>query len=86
MKKKIKHHPKPKGFVMPKEVPLEEVFLGNIEVRDNSTAPKGANLNSKPCECGSDGTFLCYPKDGECECGMFKHHVHCVCGSISQVG
>jgi hypothetical protein len=28
-----------------------------------------------------------YPMDGECECGMWKHHVHCAtCGGVSQVG
>lgn len=27
-----------------------------------------------------------YPGDGECECGMVKHHVHCSCGGIVQVG
>jgi len=31
--------------------------------------------------------FLCYPEDGECPCGVYKHHVHCAnCGGVSQVG
>ena len=39
------------------------------------------------CECGPNGTFGCYPGDGECSCGMHKHHVHCgVCGKVSQIG
>ena len=37
------------------------------------------------CNCGHE-EFLCYPGDGECECGVYKHHVHCKCGRISQVG
>ena len=39
------------------------------------------------CKCGPKQKFLCYPSDGECTCGTFKHHVHCAnCGGISQIG
>lgn len=39
------------------------------------------------CECGVNETFGSYPEDGECSCGVHKHHVHCgTCGRISQVG
>jgi hypothetical protein len=39
------------------------------------------------CHCGEKSTFGSYPEDGECSCGMHKHHVHCgTCGKISQVG
>jgi hypothetical protein len=38
------------------------------------------------CMCGNAAEFLCYPEDGECSCGVNKHHVHCKCGRISQVG
>jgi hypothetical protein len=38
------------------------------------------------CEC-ENSTFGSYPADGECSCGMHKHHVHCgTCGKISQIG
>jgi hypothetical protein len=38
------------------------------------------------CKC-EEPTFGSYPEDGECECGMNKHHVHCgICGKISQIG
>jgi hypothetical protein len=37
------------------------------------------------CECGNPD-FLCYPEDDGCSCGMAKHHVHCKCGGILQVG
>jgi hypothetical protein len=30
--------------------------------------------------------FRCYPGDGECKCGVHKHHVHGTCGRILQVG
>jgi len=30
--------------------------------------------------------FHSYPQDGECSCGIFKHHVHCHHGYIIQVG
>jgi hypothetical protein len=42
-------------------------------------------LSPQWCECDFD-EFLCYPEDGECDCGVHKHHVHCTCGKISQVG
>ena len=39
------------------------------------------------CRCGDKETFGTYPEDGECDCGMHKHHVHCgTCGKISQIG
>ena len=38
------------------------------------------------CQC-DEPTFGHYPQDGECNCGMYKHHVHCgTCGRISQIG
>jgi hypothetical protein len=43
-------------------------------------------LVAKWCDCGSDTGFRCYPGDGECECGMHKHHVHGTCGHVTQVG
>ena len=43
-------------------------------------------LSTDWCDCGYE-TFGSYPQDGECSCGMHKHHVHCgTCGKISQVG
>jgi hypothetical protein len=30
--------------------------------------------------------FGSYPEDGACPCGAIKHHVHCTCGGIVQVG
>jgi hypothetical protein len=38
------------------------------------------------CSC-ENPTFGSYPGDGECGCGMHKHHVHCGnCNKISQIG
>ena len=37
------------------------------------------------CKCGNE-IFESYPMDGECDCGMYLHHVHCRCGGVSQVG
>jgi len=38
--------------------------------------------------CGCDNpTFGSYPTDGQCDCGVHKHHVHCgTCEKISQIG
>ena len=30
--------------------------------------------------------FYSYPQDGECSCGVHKHHVHCIHGGIIQIG
>lgn len=38
------------------------------------------------CRCDHDTGFLCYPGDGECLCGVHKHHVHGRCGHVVQVG
>jgi hypothetical protein len=38
------------------------------------------------CEGGHDNSFHSYPGDGECPCGFHKHHVHGVCGHVTQVG
>jgi hypothetical protein len=50
-----------------------------------AAAPKRP-LVAKWCDCGVDTGFRCYPGDGECECGMHKHHVHGTCGHVTQVG
>ena len=44
-----------------------------------------SHLNTDWCDCKKE-KFSSYPQDGECSCGMYKHHVHCVCGSIMQIG
>jgi len=50
--------------------------------------PKKAvfRLHDAWCTCEMD-KFHSYPEDGQCACGVYKHHVHCAkCGGISQVG
>ena len=48
--------------------------------------PMRPYLKAECCQCEED-EFLCYPENGACTCGVFKHHVHCKkCGGISQVG
>ncbi len=34
----------------------------------------------------NDCEFESYPDDGECNCGIYKHHVHCQHGKIVQIG
>ena len=46
---------------------------------------QGAKLKAVWCECGNE-EFHSYPEDGECACGMIKHHVHCTCGGVTQTG
>lgn len=38
--------------------------------------------NEDPNEC----KMYCYPDDGECACGVHKHHVHCNHGYVIQIG
>ena len=52
--------------------------------KDAGMAPA---LSAEWCSCGELEEFGCYPEDGECSCGTYKHHVHCGrCGKISQIG
>lgn len=58
-----------------------------IVVADQDNNDTGYDVTLEPywCECEAS-EFLCYPEDGDCECSLYKHHVHCTCGNISQVG
>ena len=61
-----------------------------LTVHDTATRAEitryGRYLIPEWCEC-ERSEFLCYPGDGECSCGILKHHVHCKnCGGVSQVG
>ena len=48
---------------------------------------KNFKLKSDWCEFSDDTCdFYSYPQDGECSCGVYKHHVHCIHGGIIQVG
>ncbi len=63
--------------------------MPKVQVKDTSTRKQmrkhSGKLTSNWCECGQD-EFLCYPQDGACPCGIQKHHVHCTCGGVSQIG
>lgn len=62
-----------------------KVTLHIAETTDDVTQ-YGPYLKSTWCKC-EESEFLCYPEDGACDCGCYKHHVHCKkCGCISQVG
>jgi hypothetical protein len=50
---------------------------------------RGGKLVAEWCDSGQqphDASFHSYPQDDECSCGVRKHHVHGVCGHITQVG
>lgn len=68
-----------------REITVDEALGGPINVREQDTAPEGVKVTQEWCECDQP-TFLCYPENGACSCGEWKHHVHCVCGKISQTG
>jgi len=61
----------------------------HIEVRETDKRVTLEHMKEKLiaewCRC-EEPEFLCYPEDNQCPCGVVKHHVHCVCGRISQVG
>lgn len=48
-------------------------------------ADMDVTLSSEWCIC-ADEAFLCYPEDGACDCGIIRHHVHCTCGKVTQIG
>ena len=62
---------------------------GTGKLTDERIAQIEANdkwMKENMCHC-DDSTFGSYPEDGECDCGMYKQHVHCGgCGKISQIG
>jgi hypothetical protein len=55
------------------------------EVAPENPAPRVNNFGclGEPHQ----STFGGFPANGECECGMYKHHVHCAtCGGVTQIG
>lgn len=64
----------------------DEINYASMEIMRRKKH-RGPALSSEWCQCGPKETFGCYPEDGQCTCGLFKHHVHCgTCGKVSQVG
>ncbi len=63
---------------------MQDLYIYNPTEKDVHTKAFG-NLKADPCKC-KKSEFLCYPEDGCCSCGTYKHHVHCVCNGISQWG
>jgi len=56
---------------------ISEILLGRIKLVGEWCTNNDEN---DKCE------FHSYPQDGECWCGVYKHHVHCHHGYIIQVG
>lgn len=85
--------PKPENILpMPATTPVlasapAKALAGvSVSVRDTVKDTKAFGvLKSTWCKC-AESKFLCYPEDGACSCNTYKHHVHCECGGISQVG
>lgn len=68
---------------------MDKTFTITIHDNDDRAAIEAMpiELSAEWCKCGELETFGCYPDDGECTCGVHKHHVHCgTCGKVSQVG
>lgn len=66
---------------------VTEQVIDNPEIRDLERRMKKAYADVPWCKCGDKQTFGRYPEDGQCSCGMYKHHVHCGnCDRISQIG
>ncbi len=70
----------------PKAIRITEANIIHEEEVIDFT-PRKVTLSSEWCECEpEDHRFHSYPEDGQCECDVHKHHVHCFCGKISQIG
>jgi len=75
-----------KGRELEIESECGEKVMMQIRDTDNDTSKYGKFLVPEWCKC-KQSKFLCYPEDGVCHCGVYKHHVHCAkCGGVSQVG
>lgn len=60
-------------------------FKITVEKTVNDTSEYTNHLRPNWCKC-KNSTFLCYPEDNSCVCGIAKHHVHCICGGVEQIG
>lgn len=58
----------------------------NDAERLSKETPKESFLKGEWCKVNKDCEFHSYPEDGQCSCGVYKHHVHCNHGYITQVG
>jgi hypothetical protein len=73
---------------MPRRNKRQIAFLmGTVDNRQSTfDIPDTLRLTPEWCQCGPAQTFLSYPDDGECKCGIWKHHAHCgTCGKVSQI-
>lgn len=44
-------------------------------------------LTPEWCSCGYDGDEIVFRDDGDCTCGIHRHHYHCAqCGGLTQIG
>lgn len=85
-----------------KQIPVEVIEIGKTRTSQNITlncitckgegeitSQREQELKEEAklwCKC-KESTFGSYPEDGQCNCGVYKHHVHCgTCGKISQMG
>ena len=57
------------------------------ELENPQPTPDGTELHKGWCVCGDKENWGPYVGDGQCECGINKHHYHCnTCGGVLQVG
>mgnify|MGYP006890138752 CR=1 FL=1 len=76
--------------------PEMQEILDAAAAEDRITRPKIRGLSSSWCSekrrrmMGLDEAdeceFYSYPEDGQCHCGLHKHHVHCIHGYVTQIG
>lgn len=71
------HTKEPDGF---------NINLATGEVTPQWNSAKPLTLLPEWCTGGHANDFHSYPGDGQCVCGVVKHHVHGVCGHVTQVG
>lgn len=58
----------------------------DFPLRPEWCSGKGGTCTQCGLESDAGQEFRCYPGDGECRCGLNKHHVHGQCGRVTQVG
>lgn len=61
--------------------------MSNQTTKPQRSQTKPVPFRYKPEWCKQkDCEFHSYPQDGQCVCGVWKHHVHCQHGNIIQIG
>ena len=59
--------------------------ISKTTIKDPFTKKEREQMKKLMCDC-DEAIFDRFADDGKCNCGIHKHHYHCVCGKVYQIG